>query len=312
MKDYLQVFDLTLDDLVHLLDLSSAFRAAPHGAPDVLRDEIVFCYFDKPSTRTRVSFHAAIARLGGEAEFVGPAELQLGRGETVEDTAMVISRYARAAVIRTFRHDDVVRFARAATIPVINALTDTHHPCQALADLLTVRDHKSGFAGLRLAYVGAGNNVAHSLVQAAAMTGIHVVVSTPPQLAPDPTVMSEASAIAEAARSVIEWTADPTEAVKAADVIYTDVWLSMGDPPEQAAERRRTLVPYRVDEQLMELAAPDAVFMHCLPAHRGDEVVPAVIDGPRSLVADQAENRMHTEQALLYALVGGELRGRDR
>ena len=312
MKDYLQVLDLTSDDLAHLLDLAVEARELPHLRDRLLDGEIVFCYFSKPSTRTRVSFAAAISHLGGEAEFVGPAELQLDRGETIEDTAMVVSRYASAAVIRTFEHSDVTRFAAAATIPVINALTNLHHPCQALADVLTMRERFGHLEGLRLAYVGVGNNVSHSLIQAAALGGMHIVVATPLDLAPDAGIVDGATEEADRTGGSVSVVTDPLEAVKEADVVYTDVWLSMGDPPEQRERRRRLLEPYRVDEELMSAAAPSAIFMHCLPAHRGDEVVDAVLDGPSSVVGDQAENRMHTEQALLVALLTEELGGRSR
>jgi ornithine carbamoyltransferase len=310
MKDYLEVLDLTPDDLGHLFDLAVEARELPHLRDGLLEDEIVFCYFSKPSTRTRVSFAAAISHLGGEAEFFGPAELQLDRGETIEDTAMVVSRYAAAAVIRTFEHDDVTRFASAASIPVINALTNLHHPCQALADLLTIKERFGRLERLRLAYVGAGNNVCHSLIQAAALSGMKIVAATPPGLAPDAAVVARATEEAGCAGGSVSVVVDPLEAVKEADVVYTDVWLSMGDPPEEQERRRGLLAPYRVDEEMMSIAAPTAIFMHCLPAHRGDEVVDAVLDGPNSVVGDQAENRMHTEQALLVALLTGGLEGR--
>lgn len=288
-----------------MLDLSVEARESPHLRAGLIEDEIVFCYFSKPSTRTRVSFAAAIAHLGGEAEFFGPDELQLGRGETIEDTAMVISGYARAVVIRTFSHQDVVRFAGAATVPVINALTDLHHPCQALADLLTIRDHFGSFEGLRIAYVGAGNNVAHSLIQGCTLAGVEIRVATPMDLG----VSEEIVGAARERGGVIQVSEDPEAAVRGVDAVYTDVWLSMGDPEYEQESRRRRLAPYRVTEDLMSLAGDEAVFMHCLPAHRGDEVTAPVIDGPRSVVAAQAENRMHTEQAMLVALLRGELSG---
>lgn len=293
------------------MDLAVEAREAPHQRDDLIEDDIVFCYFSKPSTRTRVSFAAAIAHLGGEAEFFGPSELQLGRGETIEDTAMVVSGYARAAVIRTYSHDDVARFASAASIPVINALTDRHHPCQTLADLLTIRDRFGSFEGLRLAYLGAGNNVAHSLIQGCALAGIDVVVATPESLSVDRSIVDEAWPVAAELGSSIELTDDPMQAVKGADVVYTDVWLSMGDPDEEKEARRSMLRPYQVTAEMMELASDSAIFMHCLPAHRGDEVTGEVIDGEQSVIAVQAENRMHTEQAMLVALLTGSLTGRS-
>lgn len=309
MKDFLAVGDLSVVDLRYLLDLAAQAKREPFRHRDLLSGRIVFCYFAKPSTRTRVSFAAAIAHLGGEAEFVGPGELQLGRGETIEDTAAVVSRYAAAAVIRTFAHQDLVRFAAAASIPVINALTDLHHPCQALADLLTLRQRFHHLAGLRLAYLGAGNNVAHSLIEAAALSAIDLIVATPDPLRPRPQIVEEAAAVARRVGGSIAVTDDPLLAVKGADAVYTDVWLSMGDPPEEQDERRSLLEPYRVTQDLMALADHDAVFLHCLPAHRGDEVTDAVIDGPQSVVVEQAENRLHTEQALLFALQVGGLHG---
>lgn len=307
----MEVFDLTPEGLRLVLDLSVEAREAPHARHELLEDEIVFCYFSKPSTRTRVSFAAAVAHLGGRAEFFGADDLQLGRGETIEDTAMVVSRYARAAVIRTYSHDDVVRFGVGASIPVINALTDAHHPCQALADLLTIRDHFGSFEGLRVAYIGAGNNVAHSLIQGCALAGVDIVVATPESVGVDPAIVEEARAIADQAGSVIELTNDPMQAAEDADVIYTDVWLSMGDPEEEQEARRALMRPYQVTREVMGAASEEAIFMHCLPAHRGDEVTADVIDGAQSVIAAQAENRMHTEQAMLVALLEGSLAGRS-
>lgn len=305
IKDYLEVFDLDAGGLTRVLDLAVEAREQPHSRAGLIEDEIVFCYFSKPSTRTRVSFAAAIAHLGGEAEFVGPNELQLGRGETIEDTAMVVSGYARAAVIRTYSHADVVAFAGAATIPVINALTDLHHPCQALADLLTIRDRFGSFEGLKVAYTGAGNNVVHSLMQACALAGIDMSIATPESLPVDETLVAGARRVADIAGATIELTDDPRQAVKGADVVYTDVWLSMGDPEEDQESRRTLMAPYRVTPELMSGASETAIFMHCLPAHRGDEVTASVIDGPQSLIAAQAENRLHTEQAMLVMLLMG-------
>lgn len=310
IKDFLEVFDLTPKDLGLVLDLSVEARETPHARGELLDGDIVFCYFSKPSTRTRVSFAAAVAHLGGGAEFFGPDDLQLGRGETIEDTAMVVSAYARAVVIRAYSHDDVVRFGTGASIPVINALTDIHHPCQALADLLTIRDRFGSFEGLRVAYLGAGNNVAHSLIQACALAGMDIVVATPGSVEVDPMIVGEARGVADQAGSVIELTDDPAQAAKGADVIYTDVWLSMGDPEEEKEERRARMEPYRVTTEIMDVASDRAIFMHCLPAHRGDEVTADVIDGAQSVVAAQAENRMHTEQAMLVALLEGSLTGR--
>jgi ornithine carbamoyltransferase len=310
MKDLLRIADLSPEDLAHLLFLADDIRTDPRRHGSVLRNETVVCYFAKPSTRTRLSFSAAIARLGGVPQVVGPTELQLGRGETIEDTARIISRYARAFVIRTYTDDDVRRFADAATIPVVNALTDGHHPCQALADLLTLRRRFGRLAGLRVAYLGDGNNVAHSLLEACALAGISITVATPLGYEPDAGVVATAERLAAASGADVAVVHDPLSAVYHADAVYTDVWVSMGHSEDQRAARTEALRPYQVDEATMTAAAPDAVFMHCLPAHRGDEVAAEVIDGPRSVVFDQAENRMHTAQALLFALVLGQLHGR--
>jgi ornithine carbamoyltransferase len=309
MKDLLRIADLTADDLQVLLSLSGDVAENPHGRGDLLHGDAVVCYFAKPSTRTRLSFGSAIAHLGGVPEIVNGNELQLGRGETIEDTAEVISRYSPAFVIRTFADDDVRRFAHAASIPVINALTDGHHPCQALADLLTLRQHFGGLAGLRLAYLGDGNNVAHSLLEACALAGIDVVVATPPGFEPDPEIVATAVSLAKANGSTVELSYDPMEAVTDADAVYTDVWVSMGDADDERAARAEALTPFQVNEAVMAEAGNDAVFMHCLPAHRGQEVAAGVIDGPQSVVLDEAENRMHTAQALLVALLEGRLHG---
>ena len=311
MKDLLRVADLSPRDLDLLLDLSEEVHVDPHRYADLLAGDTVVTYFAKPSTRTRLSFGSAIARLGATPEVVGPSELQLGRGESIEDTARVISRYARAFVIRTFADDDVRRFAQAATIPVINALTDHHHPCQALAALLTLRRHFGHLSGLRLAYLGDGNNVAHSLMEACALADIDIVVATPPGYEVDPEILVTAKALAEHHHSTVLDTHDPLLAASDADAVYTDAWVSMGDDEATRATRSRALAPYQVNDEVMAGASLAAVFMHCLPAHRGEEVAASVIDGSQSVVLDEAENRMHTAQALLIALVTDQLTGTD-
>ena len=306
MKDLLRTADLSAVDFRLLLDIAAEFKRDPRRQRDYLRNEAVVLYFNKPSTRTRISFETAVARLGATPVSVGASDLQLGRGETIEDTALVISRYARAFVIRTFADDDVRRFASAASIPVVNALTDGHHPCQSVADLLTLREQKGALDGLKIAYVGDGNNVAHSLMEAAALCGCSVAVATPEGYRPDPAIVEHARGLGPAEIAV---TGDPAEAVRGADAVYTDVWLSMGDPEKERKKRLDALRPYRVDEALMAGAKPDAVFLHCLPAHRGEEVSAAVMDGPRSVVFDQAENRLHTAVAILFALLEGRIEG---
>jgi ornithine carbamoyltransferase len=283
-RDYPRVDALSPDDLTALLDLAEAFKRDPLRRRKALRGQSVACYFSKPSTRTRVSFEAAAFRLGALPIMMRPDELQLGRGEPIADTARVLSAYCAAIVIRTFAQADVDEMAEYASVPVVNALTDDHHPCQALADLLTLREHFGDLRGLKVAYVGADNNVARSLADAGELAGMDVVVCSPP--------------------------ADPFDAVRGAQCVYTDVWVSMGEDEQRDALVRR-LEPYRVTEELMAAAGPQAVFMHCLPAHRGEEVVGEVIDGPRSLVFPQAANRLPTEQAVLYALTTGDW-GTDR
>jgi ornithine carbamoyltransferase len=287
-QSFLRVSDLEPDAIDALLVLAAEMKARPHGFLEALRGDTVVCLFEKPSTRTRVSFAAAAERLGMMPLLLRPDELQLGRGETIEDTARTLSGYAEAIVVRTFEHATAERLASAASVPVINALTDEHHPCQALADLLTLRERFGELEGLRIAYVVAGNNVATSLAEAGALVGATVVVASPPGYEPP---------IGGA-----EVVTDPLEAVVGAHAVYTDVWVSMGDEDDVQA-RREALEPYRVDAQLLSLARPDAVFMHCLPAHRGEEVTAEVIDGPQSIVWQQAENRLATEEALLLALI---------
>ncbi len=309
MKDLLTIADLAPEGLDRLLNLAAAAKRAPHAWAGVLAGDTVVCYFATPSTRTRLSFAAAITRLGGIAEFVGPTELQLGRGESIEDTARVISRLARAFVIRTGTDADVRCFAENATIPVINALSGLHHPCQALADLLTLREHFGSLAGLKVAYVGDGNNVAHSLLEACALAGIDIAVATPHGYEMDQEIVAGALRSASQSGAAITVTRDPRQAVSGAAAVYTDAWVSVGTPESERAKRSATLAPYRVDDALMTVARADAVFLHCLPARRGEEVSRNVIDGPRSLVFDQAENRLHTATAVLVGLLNGSVIG---
>lgn len=300
--DILRIADLDVRQLRQVLDLAAQMRVAPGAWVDALRGQSVACFFEKPSTRTRVSFQAAAYRLGMQPIMLRPDELQLGRGEPIADTARVLSSYASAIVMRTFAQHTLEEVARAADVPVINALSNEHHPCQALADLLTLRDHYGGLEGLRLAFVGADNNVAHSLLEAGAMAGMHVVVATPAAYAPQPAVLARAMELAVEHGGSVAALIDPEEAVRGADAVYTDVWVSMGEEREQA-ERMASLGRYQVNAALMAQAGPHAVFLHCLPAHRGQEVAGAVIDGPASLVWKQAANRLPTEEALLYLMV---------
>ncbi len=301
-QDFLSVDDLDADQLVGVLDLADTLKTTRGSPRGDLAGRTVALVFEKPSTRTRVSFQVAVTELGGSPLALSAAELQLGRGETVADTGAVLSRYVHAIVIRTFGQDRLTHLAAAADVPVVNALTDTEHPCQALADLQTVREEFGGFTGRRLTYVGDGNNVAHSLLLAAAKVGLDVDVAHPPGYAPDADVVARAEAIAAGTGASVRVTTDVAGAVAGTDVVYTDVWASMGQEDE-ADERLAVFRPYRVTQELFATAADDAVFLHCLPAHRGEEVDAVVIDGPSARVFDQAENRLHAQKALLARLV---------
>ena len=278
---------------------------ADRAGSRLLEDKSVALVFDKPSTRTRVSFEVGVRELGGSPIVLREGELQLSRGESARDTALVLSRYVHAIAIRTGPHAIVEDLARFAEVPVINMLTRDHHPCQALADLATLRERFGNLEGLRLAYVGDGNNVAHSLMVLGAKAGLEVVVATPPELAPHPLVAQVAGASAENGGSV-RLTTDATAAADGAHALYTDVWVSMGDE-QDAADRRALLAPFRLDEELMGRAHEDAVALHCLPAHPGEEISEEVLYGERSAVWDQAEYRLHAQKALLELLVGESL-----
>lgn len=312
LQHLLAVADLSHADLEAILRTAHAYKRDPHRSPTLLRGESVTLYFNKPSTRTRLSFETAVHRLGGLPLVVGPNDLQMGRGETIEDTARVISRYSRVFVTRTYQDAEIRRFSRAASIPVINALTNGHHPCQALADLLTLEEEFGSVKGLTVAYVGAGNNVTHSLMEACALAGAHVRIGAPKDLGPDPQILARAAAIAERRGGSIEVTDDAVAAVRDVDAVYTDTWHSMGDPEDEREERARALHPFRVDDALMAHAKPKAIFLHCLPAHRGEEVTDEVADSSASRIFDQAENKLHTSMAILDALVSKSLEGAPR
>jgi ornithine carbamoyltransferase len=304
---------LTLDSLGaagtrEILDLSHRFKREPGRHRDTLAGGRVGMIFDKPSTRTRVSLEYAAWELGMLPIVMRPDELQLGHGETVADTARVLSRYLSALTIRTFAHARVEELAAHSTIPIVNALTDEHHPCQALADVMTLEEAFGDLRGRRIAFIGDGNNVAHSLIQAAGYLGFPLVVATPEGYRPDAAIVAAARGHCDVNGGSIEIVTDPADAVRGADAIYTDVWASMGKEDERE-ERRRIFAGYTVNAAMMAGAAPGAVFLHCLPAHRGDEVTDEVMDGPQSRVWDQAENRVYTEQAVLYALISGDRRG---
>lgn len=260
--------------------------------------------FEKPSTRTRVSFEAGINQLGGQSLFLSATDIQLSRGESIADTARVLSRYLDALIVRTYDHAIVEEWAREATIPVINGLTDLCHPCQALSDLMTIREKKGTLTGIKIAYVGDGNNVANSLIAAAAKMGLAISLACPTTYEPDQRVVDLARVEADRTGGSIEILANPHVAVKGADVVYTDVWVSMGREREQS-RRLKALAPYQLNERLLKGAKPDAIVMHCLPAHRGQEITAGVLDGPQSVVLDQAENRLHMQKAILVELLKG-------
>jgi ornithine carbamoyltransferase len=305
LRHFTRVLDLTREEVRDLLDVAAVMKAGPAHSDNVLRGQAIACIFEKPSTRTRVSFAAAIARLGATPVSLSPQELQLGRGESIADTARSLSGYCAAIVIRTFSQTTVDELARWATVPVINALSDVHHPCQALADLLTIEETFGDGAGRRLAFVGdGGDNVAHSLLEIGALAGLDVTIACPEKYPPDTKILADARDMAQGSGAELAVVHDPVPAVTGADAVYADVWASMGEEAEELA-RAAALEPYRVTGELMALAKPEAIFLHCLPAHRGQEVEAGVIDGPQSVVWQQSANRLHTEEALLVALTRG-------
>ncbi|MPZ86980.1 MAG: ornithine carbamoyltransferase [Nitriliruptorales bacterium] len=304
-QHYLTVDSLSAGELLAVLDLADELKADRRWRED-LHGCSIGMIFEKPSTRTRISFEVAIRELGGHPVVLNTGDLQLGRGETIEDTARVLSRYLSAVVVRTFAQSPLELLAGAGSIPVINALTDFSHPCQVLADLQTIREYKGHLSGLKLAYLGDGNNVAHSLLRAGALTGMHVAVASPPGYEPIPQVVGVAERHAREHGGTVTVTADPLEAAADADVVYTDVWASMGQEVEHDA-RLLLFRPYQVGSQVMQAARPDAIVLHCLPAHRDEEIAASVLDGDQSVVWTQAENRLHTQKALLlHLLTGGE------
>jgi ornithine carbamoyltransferase len=301
VHDYLSVDDLSPKELEGLLDLAADVKARPEQYERRLAGRSIALIFEKPSTRTRVSFEVGVAQLGAHPVVLSSSELQLGRGETIEDTGRVLARYLDAIVLRTFEQERLEVLAEAADVPVVNSLSDFEHPCQALADLLTMRERLGALAGRTLAYLGDGNNVAHSLLLGGTKAGMHVRIATPAGFEPIPQVVQRAEEIAAEVGGGVEVTNDPVGAARGADVLSTDVWASMGREAE-ADERRLVFTPYQVTQALVDSAANDVIVMHCLPAHRGQEITADVIDGPRSAVWDQAENRLHTQKALLLRL----------
>ena len=299
-KSLVEIQDLTLEEIYQIFELSSSLKlkllsGEPHR---LLEGKTLGMIFAKPSTRTRVSFEVGIYQLGGIGMYFGPNDLQLKRGETIADTARVLSRYLNGIMIRTFSHQDVIDLAKYATIPVINGLTDLHHPCQVLADLFTILEKKRKLQGLKLAYVGDGNNMAHSLLQGCSKVGMDIAIATPKGYEPQKEIVNQAIENAKYFNSKVEIFENPVDAVKDADIVYTDVWASMGQEAE-AEERRKKFVPYQVNAELVKYAKDDYLFMHCLPAHRGEEVTDEVADSPNSVIFDEAENRLHVQKAIM-------------
>ena len=301
-RDFLSMDDLTAEETTSLLDAADRVKAKPSSLANELRGRHVALIFEKPSTRTRVSFEVAVAAMGGHAIVLRGDELQLGRGETIEDTGRALSRYVDALVVRTFEQERLHRLVAGASVPVINALSDSEHPCQVLADLQTIRAAKDGLEGLALAYLGDGNNVAHSLLIGGAKVGMEVRIASPERYRPAAEVVDRARAVAAESGGRVVVTDVVAEAAAGADVLYTDVWASMGRESESDA-RVRALRHYALNAEVVDMAAPDAIVMHCLPAHRGEEISASVIDGDRSVVWDQAENRLHAQKALLAWLL---------
>jgi len=301
-KDLLSVSDLTSQDIRLLI--SNAADMKTEGWGSLLGEKVLALMFEKPSLRTRVSFEIAMRQLGGDVIYLSPAEVGLGERESVSDVARVLGRYVDAIAARTFSHQTLETLASYSGVPVINALSDLEHPCQALADLLTIYEKKCNFEGLTLAYVGDGNNVAHSLLLAASLTGVNVRIASPPGYEVQEKILHLAQGYAVDSGAEIFCTEEPRLAVGGADVVYTDVWASMGQETE-AEKRHQIFADYQVTEELLSLAREDAIFMHPLPAHHGEEIADNILDSPQSVVFDQAENRMHLQKALLAGMLGG-------
>ncbi|MCR8844825.1 ornithine carbamoyltransferase [Paenibacillus sp. SC116] len=303
-RDFVALADYTQEEIYALIhDAIELKRLQKAGTPSQpLKGKSLAMIFEKSSTRTRVSFEVGMYQLGGTSLFLSKNDIQIGRGETISDTAQTLSRYVDGIMIRTFAHSTVIDLARSATVPVINGLSDLNHPCQALADYMTAYEKKGKLEGLKIAYIGDGNNMAHSLMMGAAKLGMHIAVATPEGYGPDADVIKQSKEQAELYGAAITLTGDPQEAAADADFIYTDVWASMGFESEQQ-ERERAFKNFQVNESLVKYAKSDYLFMHCLPAHRGEEVSEGVIDGSHSVVFDEAENRLHAQKAIMAAIM---------
>ncbi|MFD0961875.1 ornithine carbamoyltransferase [Paenibacillus chungangensis] len=303
-RDFLMLVDFKKEELQYLIDLAIDLKAKQKAGEThhLLKGKTLGMIFEKSSTRTRVSFEVGMYQLGGQGLFLSSNDLQIGRGETIWDTAQTLSRYLDGIMIRTFAHRKVVELARGATIPVINGLTDLSHPCQALADFQTIYEKKGRLEGLKMAYIGDGNNMVHSLMMGAAKLGMDMSIASPEGYEPDSDIVKQTMANAAETGSRLEVVRDPREAIADADIVYTDVWASMGQEEEQK-EREAAFANYQVNEELTKLAKADYLFMHCLPAHRGEEVSEGVIDGDHSIIFDQAENRLHAQKAIMAAIM---------
>ena len=301
-KDFIEIHDYTADEVREIFELARDIKAKPKKFRDALEGQTLAMIFEKSSTRTRVSFEVGMFQLGGHALFLSARDIQLGRGEPIYDTAKVLSRYVDGIMARTFAHKTVTDLAEYASVPVINGLTDLSHPCQVMTDYFTAWEKFGDLKGRKIAYVGDGNNMAHSLMYGAPKVGMHIAVATPGGYAPDMSVVAAAEEDARRAGTKLVVTTSIEEAVKDADIVETDVWASMGQEDE-AEKRRRDFEGWMVDDRLMSMAKKDAIFMHCLPAHRGEEVSAGVIDSPRSVIYDEAENRLHVQKAIMVALM---------
>ena len=307
LEHFISIHDITVDEFHHLIDLGLKLKKEKkQGIPHhILKGKTLAMIFTKSSTRTRVSFETGMYQLGGFPMFLSSNDIQLGRGESIYDTANVLSRFVDGIMIRTYDHQDVLDLAKYGTVPVINGLTDLLHPCQVMADLMTVYEHKGKLEGLKLAYIGDGNNMTHSLLYGCAKAGMDISVATPKNYEPDAEIVAGAKEDAKQTGSNIVVTYDPVEAISGADVVCTDTWVSMGQEAEKA-ERIKVFGDYQINADLFSKSKDDSIFIHCLPAYRGYEVTEDVIDGPRSVIFDEAENRLHAQKAVMAAVMGGE------
>jgi ornithine carbamoyltransferase len=298
-RDFLRLWDLSSGEIEHLLKRAEELKSGKDANKCPLIGRSIGLIFEKASTRTRVSFEVGIYQLGAQAIYMNPKEIQLGRGETLHDTARTLSRYLDAIVIRTFSHNTLLDFASNSSIPIINGLSDSHHPCQALADLMTIFERKGRLKGLHLAYIGDGNNVANSLIEASAKMEINLTIACPRGYEPDPDVLKKAKASAKSEITIVR---NPKDAAQGADVLYTDVWVSMGQEKKEK-EKKKKFRGYQLNRKILSYAKEDAIVLHCLPAHRGEEITDDLIESPQSAVFDQAENKLHTQKALLEFLL---------